>query len=35
MVLRVGHFRKYIRNIWRVLKCGAGKGWRGSLEPIM
>jgi hypothetical protein len=30
MVLKFGHFRKQDRNIWAVLKCGAGEGWRKS-----
>jgi hypothetical protein len=28
MVLKLGHFGKEIRNTLKVLKCGAGKGWR-------
>jgi hypothetical protein len=28
MVLKLGHFGKYIRNTWKVLKVGAGEGWR-------
>ena len=24
-----------IRNTWKVLKCGAGEGVRGSVGPIM
>ena len=24
-----------IRNAWKVLKCGAGEGWRRSVGPIM
>jgi hypothetical protein len=28
MVLKLGHFGQYIRNICKVLKCGAGEGWR-------
>jgi hypothetical protein len=23
------------RNTWKVLKCGAGEGWRRSVGPIM
>jgi hypothetical protein len=34
MVLKLGHCGKYIRNTWRVLKCGAGEGWR-SVGPIV
>ena len=26
--------RQQIRNIWKVLKCGAGGGWRRSFGPI-
>jgi len=29
----LGPFGKYIRNIWKVLKCGAGEGWRRSAGP--
>jgi hypothetical protein len=31
----LGHFWKRIRDSWRVLKCGAGEGWRGSVGPIV
>jgi hypothetical protein len=27
-VLQLGHFRKQIRNTWKVLKCGVGEEWR-------
>ena len=27
------HLGKWIRNTWKVLKCGAGEGRRGSIEP--
>jgi hypothetical protein len=30
----LGHFGKYVRNIWKVLKCGAGEGWRRPTGPI-
>jgi len=30
-----GRFGQQIRNIWNVLKCGAGEGWRKSVGPIM
>jgi hypothetical protein len=30
MVLKRGHFGKWIRSIWKVLKCGAGEEWRIS-----
>ena len=26
VVLKLGHFIKWIRNTWKVLKCGAGEG---------
>jgi hypothetical protein len=35
MVLKVGHFRRQIRNAWKVLKCGTGEGWRRSVGPIV
>jgi hypothetical protein len=25
----------YIKNTWKVLKCGAGEGWRRSFGPTM
>jgi hypothetical protein len=25
MVVKIGHYGKEIRNIWKVLKCGAGE----------
>jgi hypothetical protein len=34
MVLKLGYFGN-IRNTWRVLKCGAGEGWRGSVGQIV
>jgi len=34
MVLKLGHFGKYIENTWKVPKCGTGEG-RRSGEPIM
>jgi hypothetical protein len=33
MVLKLGHFGKYIRNTLEVLKCDAGEGSR-SVVPI-
>ena len=30
-----GRFGQQIRNAWKVLKCGAGEGWRRSVGPIM
>jgi len=35
MVLRLGHFGKYIRNTLKVLTCGAVEGWRRSVRPIV
>ena len=35
MVLKLGRFGQQIRNTWKVLKCGAGEGWRRSFGPIM
>jgi hypothetical protein len=34
MVLKLGHFGKYIGNTWKVPKCGAGEG-RRSGGPIV
>jgi hypothetical protein len=31
----IGRFGQQIRNTWKVLKCGAGEGWRRSVGPIM
>jgi hypothetical protein len=28
MVMKLGPFGEQIRNTWKVLKCGAGEGWR-------
>jgi len=30
-----GRFGQQIRNTCKVLKCGAGEGWRRSVGPIM
>jgi hypothetical protein len=35
MMLKLGHFAKRIRNNWKVLKYGAGKGWRRSVVLIV
>jgi len=32
-VLELEHFGKKVRNTWKVLKCGAGKGRRRSFGP--
>jgi len=34
MVLKLGRFGQ-IRNTWKVLKCGAGGGWKRSVGLIM
>ena len=34
-MLKLGRFRQQIRNTWKVLKCGAGEGWRRLVGPIM
>jgi hypothetical protein len=34
-MLNLGWFGQQIRNTWKVLKCGAGEGWRRSAGPIM
>jgi hypothetical protein len=31
MALKLGRFRQQIRKTWKVLKCGAGEGWRRSV----
>jgi len=31
MVLELGQFRKQIRSAVKLMKCGAGKGWRSEL----
>jgi len=35
LVLKFGHFGRYIRNTWKVLKCDVGEGRRRSVGPIM
>ena len=35
MVLKLGRFGQQIRNNLKVLKCGAGLGWKRSVGPIM
>jgi len=32
---RTGHVGKWTRNTWKVLKCGAGEGWRRSLGVMV
>ena len=32
MVLKLEHNGKQMRNTWKVLKCGAGEGWRRSVD---
>jgi hypothetical protein len=31
MVLKLGHFGKWVINNWKVLKCGTSEGWRRSV----
>jgi hypothetical protein len=35
MVLKLGRFGQWIRAILKVLKCGAGEGWKRSFGLIM
>jgi len=35
VVLKLGRFGQWIRNTWKVLKCGAGEGWKRSVGLIM
>jgi hypothetical protein len=35
MELKLGRFGQYIRNTWKVLKCGAGGGRKRSVGLIM
>jgi hypothetical protein len=35
VLLKLGRFGQQIRNTWKVLKCGAGEGWKRSVGPIM
>jgi hypothetical protein len=35
VVMKPGHFGKWIRNTWKGLKCGAGEGWKKSDGPIV
>jgi hypothetical protein len=30
-----GHFGKQIRDTWKVLRCGAGEGWRRLVGLIV
>jgi len=30
VVTKLEHFGRSIRNTWKVLKCGAGEGWKIS-----
>jgi hypothetical protein len=34
MGLKIGHFREWIRNTWKVLKYGAG-GWKRPVGRIV
>ena len=33
MVVKFGRFGKWIRGTCKVVKCGAGEGWRRSFGP--
>jgi hypothetical protein len=36
MDIQVGHFKFALnKHTWKVLKRGAGEGWKGSVGPIM
>jgi hypothetical protein len=35
MVLKLGHFEKQIRNVWKILKCGAVEGRRRLIGQIV
>jgi hypothetical protein len=35
MAPKLGHYEKQIRNTWKVLKCGAGEGWRRPTGKIV
>ena len=35
MVLKLAHFGKQIKNIWKILKCGAGESWRKLVGLII
>ena len=35
MMLKLGRSGQQIRKAWKVLKCGAGEGWRRSVGPIV
>jgi hypothetical protein len=34
-ILLQHHISKLSKNTWKVLKCGAGEGWRRSVGPTM
>jgi len=35
MVLKLWHFGKWIRNIWKVLKCAVGEGRKILVGPVV
>jgi hypothetical protein len=35
MLLKLGHFEKWIRNTQKILKCGAGEEWRRSVRQSL
>jgi hypothetical protein len=34
-MLKLGHFRNLIRNVWKVVKCCARGGWKIPVGPIV
>jgi hypothetical protein len=35
MALKTEYFEDCVRNTWKVLKCGAGDGWRKMFGPVV
>jgi hypothetical protein len=35
MILKIGHFGKWIKNVLEGFSCGAEEGWKRSFAPIM
>jgi len=35
VVLKTEYYAKFVGNTWKILKCGAGEGWRRSFGPIV
>jgi hypothetical protein len=34
-VLKLGNFKKQVKNTFNFLKCGAEEGWKRSVEPTI